>query len=162
MTNLEGIVLSGSLVLLLLGVQPTRVQGRLARRTRIGIGATLALALALLVPLLASTRKAVTDATNVDDAQSAAESWATERDLELRRVSVEGDTVDVDVAGARPPSTIEPLARELAEDFNRPVRLTVGWTRQLVLSARADPDGRSTPDPTPPPRPETGPPPGPG
>jgi uncharacterized hydrophobic protein (TIGR00271 family) len=140
-TNLAGIVLSGSLVMLLLGVQPERIKGSLPTRTRVGMVAALAVALALVLPLQKSTRQTVSEATNVDAAQRAAERWAAVEDLELKRVTVENDLVDIDVAGLRMPRNdeVDELATELASHFGRPIELKVGWSRQVTFDTNAEP-----------------------
>ena len=140
-TNLAGIVLSGSLVMLLLGVQPERVKGRLPRRTRVGIAVALAAAVALALPLLHSTRQTLSEATDVDAAERLAQRWAENEDLELKRVTVEDDLVDIDVAGERVPKDkeVNELAADLASDFGQPVELKVGFSQQKTFDANADP-----------------------
>jgi uncharacterized hydrophobic protein (TIGR00271 family) len=160
-TNVAGIVLAGSLVLMVLGIQPEKVAGRLPRRTRIGIAAALLATLALVFPLQHSTRQAIDRADDIDDSKRIAQAWATGMDLELKSVSIRDEIVDVDVAGASPPDEIETLAQRLARDFGHSVKVDVHWTRQLDLKATADPDGQSSSTSVPPPR-NAEPPPAPG
>ncbi len=157
-TNVAGIVLAGSFVLMLMGIQPERVSGKLPRRTRMGIAAALLVTLALAVPLQHSTRNAVDRATETDGAEVLARAWASDSELELKSVSVQDGIVDVDVAGPTPPTETESLALDLARDFDREVELAVHWTRQLDLSATANPSGESSSTRVAPPENEDGPP----
>jgi uncharacterized hydrophobic protein (TIGR00271 family) len=140
LTNLAGVVLSASLVLLLNGVTPRPVAGRLPARTRVGIAGAALAVLVVAYPLTAVTRRTVKESIDRDDAVRIAERWAEGEEqtfLQLRRRS--DDFVVVDVAGDRRPSPPGDLADQLSREFEEPVRVRVHWLKRTTLSAIGTP-----------------------
>lgn len=138
-TNLAGIVLAGSVVLLLAGVRPQLPARGTSRQAKLGIGIAVLAAVAVAYPLQVATRHGVNEAVDQDDATRAAEDWVAGTELEVSNVKVTEDSVHLDVRGPERPPPIKPLARELAREFEQEVELTVGWTKQEILRARESP-----------------------
>lgn len=139
LTNLAGIVFAGTVVMLVIGIQPRREGGRLARETRLGLALALAVALLLVYPLTLETRARVADAADRDDATQLAEAWLEGTGNEVRGVESTNDRVDIEVAGPRPPPDSAPLARSLAVAFEEEVSLTVRWIQERVTEVTASP-----------------------
>lgn len=138
LTNLAGIVLAASLVMLLTGMRPYTSHGeRLPRRAWIGILAASLAVLAVSVPLVVHTSDQLDEAIEHDDATSAIDEWSAGTGLEIADVRVEEDSVHADVAGPEPPPPLDPLAKQLSDDFGRQVTVEVGWTEQRLIRATA-------------------------
>ncbi|MGI9556655.1 MAG: DUF389 domain-containing protein [Solirubrobacterales bacterium] len=142
-TNLAGIILSGTVVMLILGVQPHREGDRLPRETRLGIGVAIVAALVLIYPLTAETRGRLIDAVDHDDAHDLAVRWLEGTGLEVRHIEAGRDTVDIEVAGPNPPPPIGPLAEGLADEFEEEVDVSVRWIEEEVIRARGKPGEES-------------------
>jgi uncharacterized hydrophobic protein (TIGR00271 family) len=134
-TNVAGIVLAGSLVLLLAGMRPETVRGRLTRRIRLGVLAATLTVLAVAYPLGAETADRVSNAGDRDEAMRIAGEWIEGRGLELAGVDVEGESVRLQLTGPRPPPPLESLADRLAAGLEKDVELTVNWTPRRSFEA---------------------------
>lgn len=136
LTNVAGIVLAGSLVLLLAGMRPHTVRGRLTRRIRIGLAAAGLVVLTVAFPLAAATADRARDAIDHDEAAATADQWLEGTDLHLLEpVSVDDGSVHLELAGPRPPPPIGPLADRLAAGLDEDVTLSVDWIREHRFAA---------------------------
>ena len=138
-TNLAGIVFAGTVVLILLGVQPRREGGRLPRETRIGLAGALIVALFLVYPLTVETRTRVVDAGDNDDATRIAERWLEGTGNEVRSVESTDDRIDIEIGGPSRPPDSEPLAQDLATEFEQEVEVTVRWIKEEVTQVTVAP-----------------------
>ncbi|MQA74919.1 MAG: DUF389 domain-containing protein [Solirubrobacterales bacterium] len=135
LTNLAGIVLAASLVLLIVGMRPQlAVDNRRRNRVRVGIGAA-ALAVCCPYPLGAVTADRLTEAVDHDDVTRIARGWAADAGLELGGTRVDGDSIHLDVSGPERPPPVGPLATRLGDALEGEVDVTVDWTKQRVLRA---------------------------
>jgi uncharacterized hydrophobic protein (TIGR00271 family) len=139
LTNVAGIVLAGSLVLLFAGMRPETVRGRLPRRVRVGIAAAVVAVLAVAYPLVAVTRDRIDEATGRDTATELVREWLAAADQPLISIAVEPGAVHVEMAGPRRPPTIDLLAEALAAGLGEEVSLTADWIREHRLEAEAAP-----------------------
>ena len=140
LTNLAGIVLAGSIVMLLLGVRPEPdARGHYRRRAAVGLLGALLATVAVMVPLGIHTALQVVDEAEEAEANERAEEWIEGTELDLVRVAVDGDLVRVYVAGPDPPPDADPLAARLADYFEEEVTVRVSWTEQRVVEASGEP-----------------------
>lgn len=138
LTNLAGIVMAASLVMVLTGMHPHTSHGqRLPRRAWIGILAASLAVLVVSVPLVVHTNDQLNKAIEHDDATTAITEWAAGTGLEIADIRVEEDSVHADVVGPESPPPLDPLAEQLADDFGHEVTLEVGWTKQRLLRSAA-------------------------
>lgn len=141
-TNLAGIILSASVVMLLLGVGARPTQGKLPRRIKLGLTTAALAAFVVAVPLVEHTRETLHQATDAGDAEELASGWLAATDLELGKVTVEDDhRIEIEVLGPEAPPGTERLTQELAEELEQPVIVTVRWTPLQTQVSRAAPNG---------------------
>lgn len=142
LTNLVGIVLAGSLVMLVFGVRPTlKGDARVRRRIKIGLAGAALAAIAIAYPLGAETASRITEAVDEDDVTKAGEQWLAGTDLEIRdtRIDYDEDTVRFDVTGPQPPPSVDSLADDLAVHLGAEVKVTVGWTEEQLSTTIGSP-----------------------
>jgi uncharacterized hydrophobic protein (TIGR00271 family) len=142
-TNLAGIILAAALVMLLLGVGPTRTPGgRLPRRIRLGLTTAAVGAVVVAIPLAAHTRRSVHEERDRQDAQVLAEQWLEGTGLTVDNISMDAiDKVRVEVSGPRRPPSTDVLARQLADQLEEKIEVTVAWTPQRAITRIATPAG---------------------
>lgn len=137
-TNLAGIVFAGAIVLLLAGMRPDGYDGRLARRTKVGIALAAAMVALIAYPLTVVTREGLARATDQDDATAIAREWAASSGLRLQTVDVSLDSAHVEVVGPEPPPPTQSLADDLAAAFEQDLRVTVDWAPERRTTARGN------------------------
>lgn len=142
-TNLAGIVLSAALVMLLLGVSPTRTaSGRLPARIRLGLTTALVGTVLVAVPLAEHTRRSVHDERDRQDAQVLAERWLHGTELTVDEVAVGGtDKISISVSGPDRPPSADRLAGQLAAELEEDIELSLSWTPRETSSVDAPYDG---------------------
>lgn len=139
LTNVAGIVLAGSLVLLFAGVRPETLHGRLTRRARVGVGASVLAVLVVAYPLAVVTNDRIEAAADHDGATAAAREWLRERGMSLLDVEVDGDSVELQIGGPELPRTLDDLADRVADRLDRDVSVTAEWVRQHRIEAEGSP-----------------------
>ena len=129
-TNLAGIILSASIVMLLLGVGAHPLQGGLTRRVKVGLVTALAAATVIAIPLIEHTRRSFHDSRDLHDAEDQAAAWAAQDDeLILGPVTLDGtDKLRIEVTGPNRPPDIGPLADQLAVEYEEDIQITLVWT----------------------------------
>jgi len=137
LTNVAGIVLAGSVVLLVTGMRPRTIRGRLTRRARTGLTLAALAVIAVAYPLARVTEERVEAETSLDDAGAVVREWLAPTELLLHDISVESGAVEIEVAGPEPPPPLEPLADRLAAALDDDVTLTAGWIREQRFEAEA-------------------------
>ena len=139
LTNVAGIVLAGSLVLVAAGMRPQTVDGRLPRRARMGIAAASAAVLVVAYPLSVLTADRVAEAVDHDDAAAVTREWLEGTGLELSELSVDGDSVHLELVGPNSPPSLEPLADRIAGALSEEITLSAAWTAQQRYEATGAP-----------------------
>lgn len=141
LTNLAGIILAAALVMLLLGVGPTRTAGgRLPHRIRLGLITAAVGAVVVAIPLAEHTRRSVHAERDRQDAQELAEQWLEGTSLSVDDVTLEGtDELRVEVSGRRRPPSADVLARRLADELEEEIELTLSWTPRRTATTTATP-----------------------
>jgi uncharacterized hydrophobic protein (TIGR00271 family) len=148
-TNLVAIVMAGIVVLLWCGFVPARLiqRGRIA--VWAGTAGTLALLVAVGVPLTIRTVAAAESAEANRAVTEAVLNWlADQPDTELADLVVRGSIVRVDVTGPGEPANVAALTRQITAVLGPDSTTTVRWS----VRATADPDAESEPEPPPDPR----------
>lgn len=137
-TNAVGIMFAGGVVFVLTGVTPVR---RIAQR-RLWIRETVAgvavVGVSVFAALAVSTPQRLFRSDSSNDARPVAEAWAG-RDDEVVSIAVDGDAVEILVAGPAEPAAVDLLADRLAATLRHDVELTVRWTPRAVVRARGAP-----------------------
>jgi uncharacterized hydrophobic protein (TIGR00271 family) len=140
LTNLAGIVLAASVVMLLLGVAAHPTEGGFSRRVKFGLGTALAAVILVAVPLLEHTRRTFHESRDLGDAESYAERWLEGSGLTLGEVTLDGtDEITIEVFGPDPPPSPEPLAGDLARELEEEVMVGVRWTPVETTRVTAEP-----------------------
>lgn len=134
LTNFVAVVLAAAAVFLVSGFSPVaRLRSRV-ETVRVMLSLALLGTLAVVYPLSETWVGLFGEAADRDLAAGVVQEWlGDDRDLESRRVAIDGDTVEVVVAGSAPPPSAERLRAELAEALGRPV----------VLELRVQPEVRT-------------------
>jgi uncharacterized hydrophobic protein (TIGR00271 family) len=144
-TNLVAIVLAGIVVLLWCGFVPARLiqRGRVAVWG--GTAATLALLVAVGVPLTLRTVEAAENAEANRAVTEVVIAWlAGQPDTELEDLTIRGQVVRIDVTGPGEPTDVAGLTRQIASVLGEESTTTVRWS----VRATADPNA-TDPDPEP-------------
>jgi uncharacterized hydrophobic protein (TIGR00271 family) len=128
LTNMAAIIVAASVVFVASGAAPTVAQLRERKRLRNGIiMATIAL-IALAIPLTWQSIGVVSHQIRLRAAIPVFDAWIGDRDLRVVDLSVDGRTVELDVAGPDEPAAARQLAADLAAAWGEPVELTIDWT----------------------------------
>ena len=141
LTNLAAIVLVGSVVFVLTGFVPRAQIIRSEQRIRTGVITASVAVLAVSVPLGLHSWGEIRENRQTETSSEAVDEWTRGTQLQSTGVSVEDERVTVDVAGPKEPPPVEPLAADLAENFNEPVEVEVRWTERREISAEGRPQG---------------------
>ncbi len=140
LTNLAGIILAASVVMLLLGVGAHPTEGGFSRRVKLGLGTALAAVVLVAVPLLEHTRRSFHESRDLGDAETYAERWLEGSGLTLGEVTLDGtDEISIEVFGPDPPPSPEPLAGDLARELEEEVTVGVRWTPVETTRVTAEP-----------------------
>jgi uncharacterized hydrophobic protein (TIGR00271 family) len=139
LTNFVSIVLAAAAVFVLSGF----AESTLLRSQRRQIASTLApfgaLALVVLVPLVFTAEGILVSATQQNAAQQAVDDWLGEDTaLRLDRVTVDGDTVTVELAGAAAPPDPAGLQSALSDQLGTDVRVELVLTPTAVITVGTD------------------------
>jgi len=151
-TNLAGIILSASVVLLLSGVR--HPSGVVSNTTTTGIVIALVAVVAVTVPLAGVTHERVVDTVAYDRVASIADDWFEGTSVHVRDVEVDTDTRDevqvfLELEGPQRPLSFEGLADRIARELGEPVNLEADWIRAQRFEQEAEPSAapRSTETP---------------
>lgn len=136
LTNLAGIVLASGVVLLIAGVRPELVDGRLPRGARFGVASAALAVVAIAVPLAVLTTERVSRELDEQEAARVLDDWAEGDNLRVTDIDVGNDAVRAAIAGFSVPRDVDVLADRLSAALGRPVEVKLGWTRELRLGAR--------------------------
>lgn len=118
LTNYLSILLSGGIVLALLGLHKA-ANVDLNRGERRRSFAVIIIGVILVsLPLLATSLRVAREATVEAQTTTAATEWIDGSDYELRKVKVQGEEVDVLIAGEGDPPQISDLVDQLKEMYN--------------------------------------------
>lgn len=140
LTNLAGIILAASLVMLLMGVGARPTEGSLPRRIKVGLTTAAAAAFLVALPLLEHTRRSFHDSKDLYDAEQRAEDWISDTDLALGTVDLEGtDEITIEVFGPNPPPDAGELAQQIAEDLEEEVTVKLIYRPAETSSVTASP-----------------------
>jgi len=141
LTNLAGIILSASLVMLLMGVgaRPDE-HGTLPRRIKVGLSTAAVAAFLVAVPLLEHTRRSFHSSQDLYDAEQRAADWVEDKDLTLGTVDLdETDEITIEVSGPNPPPEPDDLAQQIAEDLEEEVTIKLFYRPADSTTVTASP-----------------------
>jgi uncharacterized hydrophobic protein (TIGR00271 family) len=134
-TNLAGIVLSASVTFIATGVFAHRDGARFTSQTRHGLIVAALSVLALAVVLEIGGRDAINIARDVHAVDTATTAWVGHRPLVVQATTVDGDRVEIDLAGPTAPASTVDLYRRIDARLHRRVMLTVRFTEQRILDS---------------------------
>lgn len=137
--NLAGIVFSGSLVLLAMGMFPVPVNGRIPRLTKIGLGVAVVGVAAVAYPVGQLTTRALNEDRDRRDVERLVERWIGDRQLELGEIELVNGSIDIDVAGPVRPPGPHNLTRNLADELEQEVEVTIHWTKRSRIESSSAP-----------------------
>lgn len=127
-TNLTAIVFAAAVLYVVSGFTPFSILARSRRKVQWGFTIALIGVLLVLGPLTVNGLRIVDDARDETRARSAVVLWLGEdSSLEIFRLDVDGDDVEIVLAGPVEPPDAEPLADDLAERLGKPLNLRVRW-----------------------------------
>lgn len=137
LTNLVAIVLAAAVVFVLAGfAQPARLRAR-PSAVLVTIAPFAVLAALILVPLVFASEGLIATSTQQRAAQDVVEEWlGPDTDLQVDRVQVSTDGVEVHLTGPSEAPPIDPLQTGLGEALERPVAVSVAVAP--VTLTRAD------------------------
>jgi uncharacterized hydrophobic protein (TIGR00271 family) len=135
LTNLAGIVLAASATFLATGVFAHSDGARFTKHTRRGLIVAAVSVLALGVVLEIGGRDAINIARDQHAVDAATTVWIGHRPLVVQGTTVDGDRVEIDLAGPSAPASTADLYRQINAHLHRRVRLTVRFTEQRILGS---------------------------
>ncbi|MBP7928749.1 MAG: DUF389 domain-containing protein [Acidimicrobiia bacterium] len=128
LTNLAAIVFSGMMVFLLVGLVPPKRLDTLRNRVALSGGATALIVLAIAVPLFTASVQSTVDYRRTTQLNQAVTQWLQGTELEIDRLSVTDDYVNVYVVGAGTLPPVSALAPSVQAILEEPRELRVRLT----------------------------------
>ncbi|MFN3217388.1 MAG: TIGR00341 family protein [Acidimicrobiales bacterium] len=139
-TNLVAIVASGVLVFLLTGFAPPRRLATTSTRVVAGGLLTVALMVAVAVPLTLASVDASSDARDRENIESAVRAWISITGDEIDEVDIDGSSVIVRVFGFESPPPTGPLQQRVQQILGPDATVEVRWTQaQLAPTDTVEP-----------------------
>lgn len=136
-TNLAAIIVVASVVFLAAGARPIAEGVDRAHRMRSGLViAVLALAI-IALPLIWRSYQNVASSMTALAGAPVVRAWIGPRDLQVTDYSIQGDVIEMTVAGSEVPRDVPALAAELAETLGHHVDLTVVYVPRVRVQADA-------------------------
>jgi len=131
LTNLLAILFAAALVLLAVGVTPSRLFRQAGGTIRKGLIAS-ALGVAIVTIPLAVQSYKISRQTEVRDAVlDSMRSWMQQSPQEILGIGIRKGRVVIDVTGSTEPVNVDTLADEISKRLGRDARITVRWTHRL-------------------------------
>ena len=144
-TNLAAIVLAASVVYLVSGFTPLSVLARARRRVQISMVAAVAGVVIVLVPLTFNAVRIINEAREDAATRSVVLEWlGDDSRLDIIDLEVDGDEVELVLAGPEEPPTTEPLVAELAGLLGEPLAVRVRWAPVTEVLAEYGGEGGAT------------------
>lgn len=133
--NLVAIVLSGTFVFLATGLVPRRRLRDVTPRVIGGYATVVLVAVLVGLPLAARSITVADRFRDVEAVTERVDAWlGSESELEVQSVSVDGDTVTVDVAGPDVPPPTETLTETASAELGRAVTVEVRWQQRSDIT----------------------------
>ena len=137
-TNFAAIVVVACIVFLLTGARPVPEAGEGAdggRRMRTGIVVAVVALILIAAPLAWRSAENAAAAAAALSGAPVVEAWIGDRDLSVTDYDIDGDIVELVVAGSEVPTDVKALAEELARTWGHPVDLTVTYVPRIRVQA---------------------------
>ncbi len=132
LTNLAGIVFAAALVFLAVGFTPRSLLERSRRSVGLGLAVALGSVLLIVGPLAYNSFQIYNNARDVSGSRGNVQDWLGEDTrLEIFRIKLDGDSVEVFLGGPGEPPDTDNLAVALAERLGAPLDVTVRWAPVL-------------------------------
>ena len=135
LTNLVSIILVASIVFFVTGLAPFREIRENQRKMRTVIATVVLAAIVIMVPLAFTSNGIISSATRQSEARSTVEEWLDGTDIDVDRVTVSGDLVDVEMSGEGTPPSVSDLEASLEESLGADVSVTVEFTPSEFLTS---------------------------
>jgi uncharacterized hydrophobic protein (TIGR00271 family) len=146
-TNIAGIILSASLVLLVTGFVPRMRITQLGRRLFAGLVVAVIAVLLVAIPLYKAMSAAVRKAQISSSVEKSVNAWIGDRPMAVRDKRIGSDSVQLVLMGLEDPPEIGQLAQALEDDLGRPVDVDVVWfTGEERSDHRHEQSGRDESD----------------
>ncbi len=127
-TNFVSIILASVVIFIATGFSPVR--RFIDQRDQVinVLGTVVVGALLIMVPLGLTGASIINSATDQEKAQNTVQAWVDQSDtLELGSVTIDGDTVEINVGGTGPLPPFDDLESELSEELGQPVTVEVDY-----------------------------------
>jgi uncharacterized hydrophobic protein (TIGR00271 family) len=136
-TNLAAIIVVASVVFIMTGARPP--VSRIAERRRLRSGLVVAVIALVLIALPLAWRSIENMYATVTalDGAPVVEAWSTGQDLEVTGYAIDGQQIELVVAGPEIPVGVPDLARDLASTLGHDVELTVVYVPRFQVQATA-------------------------
>ena len=115
-TNFAAIVVVGCIVFALAGARPHPDQANEARRLRVGFAVAVVALVLIALPLAWGAVESVEAQATALEGAPVVQSWIGERDLEVTDYTIEGDRIQLFLAGSSAPTDVPVLARPAGGD----------------------------------------------
>lgn len=134
-TNLAAIVVIACVVFILLGALPHPDQASERRRLRNGLAIAVVALVLIALPLAWRGYQNVTAQLTALSGAPVVRSWIGDRDLSVTDYTIDGEVIDLIVAGSEVPADVPMLAQALADTLGHPVDLTVVYVPRVRVRA---------------------------
>ena len=136
-TNFAAIVVVGCIVFALAGARPHPEHADEARRLRLGFAIAFVALVLIALPLAWGAVATVEDQATALEGAPVVRAWIGDRDLTVTDYSIDGDRIELLLAGASVPTDVPALADQLAATLGHTVDLTVEYVPRIRVEAAA-------------------------
>ena len=137
-TNFAAIVVVACAVFWLTGARPVAEGVTRDGRLRSGIVIAIVALVLVAVPLVWRSAQNAAAAVAALSGAPVVEAWIGDRDLTVTAYDIQGDVVELVVAGSQLPEDVPALAAELAATWGHPVDLTLTYVPRIRVQADAE------------------------
>ncbi len=138
-TNFAAIVVAACIVFALSGAAPSREMLVERHRVRNGFAFALVALGIIAIPLLVNGFTTARGMIMASTGAPSVRDWIGDRDLEVRDWSIDGDTINLTVAGPDAPAPAGELASGLAKLYGEPVTLDIVYVPTIRTRAQGAP-----------------------
>jgi uncharacterized hydrophobic protein (TIGR00271 family) len=137
-TNLAAIVVVATIVFAMSGAIPSADRINASRRIRRGLAVAVVAMVLISIPLIWQSARSVADSLTANRGAPIVAAWIGIRDLEVTAYDIDGDKLQLVVAGSELPTDVPALAASLAKALGHPVELTVEYVPRVQVKATGE------------------------
>lgn len=135
LTNLVSIILAASVVFFLTGYAPYNRIRQSRKEIAVWLRAVALAAIVIAIPLSLTAEDVLAETARQSDANEAVSEWLEDTSLEIVRIDVAGNAVEVFISGPGEVPSLSSLESDLSAQFEEQVELTVEHAPTTVITS---------------------------